>query len=453
LRARGLQYKLQCVGPTGTNAVEAALKLARKVTGRSNVVAFTNAYHGCTLGALATTGNRNYRNASQGELGHVYRAVYDGYHDGVDGAGLLQRMFDDPSSGFDNVAAIILECVQGEGGFNVATPQWAQKIAAVARAHGTLLILDEIQTGCGRTGDFFAFESLGIQPDIVTMAKSLSGFGLPLAMVMMRPELDAWEPGEHTGTFRGNAPAFVTGTVALEKFWTDAQLMTRVRAFERRITEELSRPQLWRRLWLVCISPAFHGRYLFNRLRHNFWGPRPVRRGLAVLWWSAVAGLLVSYPHLLLPVAVGYFLPVLLLYNVSSFLELICEHVWMRPIASPSARQRITELIWGRFCGDAVPAGRGALAWLRWCARMLFYHLPCRMFVLTGDAPQHDFHHIVPNGWRWTMSAYERQDTITAHKMEDREVWGLFAAIDIVFRHFSTVQDHPSELVYLEAKI
>jgi hypothetical protein len=218
-------------------------------------------------------------------------------------------------------------------------------------------------------------------------------------------------------------------------------------------TEELSRPQLWRRLWLSCISPAFHGRYLFSRLRHNFWAPRLARRGFAVLWWGAVVGLLVSCPHLLLPVAVGYLLPVLLLYNVSSFLELICEHVWMRPIASPSARQRITELIWGRFCGDAVPAGGGALAWLRWCARMLFYHLPCRMFVLTGDAPQHDFHHIVPNGWRWTMSAYERQDTITAHKMEDREVWGLFAAIDIVFRNFSTVQDHPSELVYLEAKI
>jgi diaminobutyrate-2-oxoglutarate transaminase len=203
-------------------------------------VAFTNAYHGCTLGALGTTGNRNYRNASQGELGHVYRAVYDGYHDGVDGAGLLHRMFEDPSSGFDNVAAIILECVQGEGGFNAATPQWAQRIAAIARAHGALLILDEIQTGCGRTGDFFAFEGLGIQPDIVTLAKSLSGFGLPLAMVMMRPELDAWEPGEHTGTFRGNAPAFVTGTVALEKFWTDAQLMTRVRAFERRISQRLT---------------------------------------------------------------------------------------------------------------------------------------------------------------------------------------------------------------------
>jgi diaminobutyrate-2-oxoglutarate transaminase len=239
LQPRDLHYKLQCVGPTGTNAVEAALKLARKVTGRSHVLAFTNAYHGCTMGALSTTGNRTYRNASQGELGHVYRAVYDGYVDGLDSAGLLERMLDDHSSGFDNVAAIILEGIQGEGGFNTASPQWAQRIAAIARANGALLILDEVQTGCGRTGDFFAFEGLGIRPDIVVLAKSLSGFGLPLAIVMMRPELDLWEPAEHTGTFRGNAPAFVTGAVALEKFWTDAQLATRVRALEKRIEQRI----------------------------------------------------------------------------------------------------------------------------------------------------------------------------------------------------------------------
>jgi diaminobutyrate-2-oxoglutarate transaminase len=240
LRPRDLQYKLQCVGPTGTNAVEAALKLARKVTGRSHVVAFTNAYHGCSMGALSTTGNRSYRTAYQGQIGHVYRAVYDGYQPGVDSAALLARMFDDPSSGFDNVAAVIFECIQGEGGFNVATPAWAQRIAAAARAHGALVILDEIQTGCGRTGNFFAFESMGIQPDIVTLAKSLSGFGLPLAMVMMRPELDVWEPAEHTGTFRGNAPAFVTGAVALQQFWGDSQLMTRVREFEQRIQRRLT---------------------------------------------------------------------------------------------------------------------------------------------------------------------------------------------------------------------
>jgi len=240
LQPRRLDYKLQCVGPTGTNAVEAALKLARKVTGRSHVISFTNAFHGCTLGALSVTGNRNYRNAYQGELGHVYRAAYDGYYDGLDSADLLEQMLSDPSSGFDNVAAIILEGVQGEGGFNVATAPWAQKIAAIARSHGALLILDEIQTGCGRTGSFFSFESLGIRPDIVTLAKSLSGFGLPLAMVMMRPELDKWEPGEHTGTFRGNAHAFVTGTVALRKFWMDTQLSDRVHAFETKITQHLS---------------------------------------------------------------------------------------------------------------------------------------------------------------------------------------------------------------------
>lgn len=216
--------------------------------------------------------------------------------------------------------------------------------------------------------------------------------------------------------------------------------------------EDLTRSQLWRRLWITCISPAFHGLYLRNRLRNNFWGPRPLRRLLAVLWWSAVVGLLVRYPQLRLPIAVGYLVPVLLLYNISAFLELICEHVWMRPIASPTPRQRITELIWGRFCGDAVPSGEGAFAWLRWSGRMLFYHLPCRMFVLSGDAPQHDFHHVVPNGWRWTVSAYERQDTVTANKMEDHEVWGLFEAIDIVFVHFSTAREHPSELAYLEVK-
>ncbi len=240
LRPRGLDYKLQCVGPTGTNAVEAALKLARKATGRSHVVAFTNGFHGCTLGALGVTGNRNYRKAWQGELGHVYRALYDGYHEGLDSAELLERLLADSSSGFDNVAAVIFEGVQGEGGFNVASPRWAQRVAAIARAHGALVILDEVQTGCGRTGDFFAFEGLGLQPDIVAMAKSLSGYGLPLAMVMMRPELDVWEPAEHTGTFRGNGPAFLTGAVALETFWSDTGLARQVQTFASLIEQRLN---------------------------------------------------------------------------------------------------------------------------------------------------------------------------------------------------------------------
>jgi Fatty acid desaturase len=216
--------------------------------------------------------------------------------------------------------------------------------------------------------------------------------------------------------------------------------------------EDCSRAQLWRRLLLVCVSPTFHGRYLYNRFRSNLFAERPARRALSLLWWGAMVAAVLLQPALRLPIALGYVLPVLFLYNVSSFLELICEHVWMRPIDSPTARQRITELIWGRFCGDAVPSGEGIVAWLRWGLRLAFYHLPCRLLVLTGDAPQHDFHHIVPNGWNWTMSAYERQQTVTVQKMEDREVWGLFAAIDIVFRNLSTVQEHQADLRYLEVE-
>jgi diaminobutyrate-2-oxoglutarate transaminase len=244
-------YKLQFVGPTGTNAVEAALKLARKVTGRANIISFTNAYHGCTLGSLSTTGNTSYRSGSQGHLTQVYRAIYDGYMDGIDSAALLEKLMADPSSGIDNVAAIILESIQGEGGLNAATPEWAKKIEIIARRHGALLILDEVQSGCGRSGAFFGYQGLGIKPDMVTMAKSLSGSGLPLAMVMIRSDLDVWQPGEHTGTFRGNALAFVTATVALNKFWRDKALMTSVRKSEdligRRLTALAERHGLTRK--------------------------------------------------------------------------------------------------------------------------------------------------------------------------------------------------------------
>jgi diaminobutyrate-2-oxoglutarate transaminase len=241
LKPRKLAYKLQFVGPTGTNAVEAAIKLARKVTGRANIVSFTNGYHGCTLGSLAATGNVNYRTGSQGALSQVYRALYDNYIDGVDTADVLDRMMSDPSAGFDNVAGIILEGIQGEGGLSTASPGWARKIQAIAHKHGAVLILDEVQTGCGRSGTFFSFEGLGIRPDIVTMAKSISGFGLPMAIALIRPDLDIWLPGEHTGTFRGNAHALVTATVALRKFWSNSQLSDHVKRSETHVAERLGR--------------------------------------------------------------------------------------------------------------------------------------------------------------------------------------------------------------------
>jgi diaminobutyrate-2-oxoglutarate transaminase len=221
LEPRDLDYRAMFTGPTGTNAVEAAIKLARKVTGRELVIAFTNGFHGMTLGALACTGNAGKRGGAGVPLSHVSHEPYDGYFgSGVDTAELLDRRLSDPSSGLDAPAAILLETVQGEGGLNAASPEWLRTIAKIAAKHGALMIVDEIQAGCGRTGTFFSFEESGIKPDIVTLAKSLSGMGLPFALTLFRPELDIWAPGEHNGTFRGNNHAFVTSAAALRHFWT-----------------------------------------------------------------------------------------------------------------------------------------------------------------------------------------------------------------------------------------
>ncbi|WP_050592410.1 diaminobutyrate--2-oxoglutarate transaminase [Mesorhizobium sp. LNJC394B00] len=220
LKPRQLDYVVQFPGPTGANAVEAALKLARKITGRPNIIAFTNGFHGVSLGALSCTGNRYHRAAAGQLLGGVTRLPYDGYlGSSVDTADYLDHLLSDPSSGVDAPAAVIVETVQGEGGLNVAGTEWLRKVAAIARRYGTLLIVDDIQAGVGRTDAFFSFEAAGLRPDIVTMAKSISGYGLPMAIVLIDRQLDKWEPGEHNGTFRGNCHAFVTARAALEHFW------------------------------------------------------------------------------------------------------------------------------------------------------------------------------------------------------------------------------------------
>ena len=223
LRPRGMDHKVMMTGPTGTNAVEAAMKLARKVTGRKNIIAFTNGFHGMTLGALAATGNAGKR-AGGGDvsLSDVTRMPYEGaLGDDVDTLAVIEALLDNPSGGIDAPAAFIVEPVQGEGGLNAASKEWMQGIARIARKHGALLIVDDIQAGCGRTGGFFSFEDYGIEPDMIPLAKSLSGMGLPFAVLLLKPELDIWKPAEHNGTFRGNTHAFVTARVALEKFWAD----------------------------------------------------------------------------------------------------------------------------------------------------------------------------------------------------------------------------------------
>lgn len=220
LLPRQLDYKVQFTGPTGTNAVEAAMKLARKVTSRTNIVTFTNGFHGCTLGALSATGNQHHRGGAGIALTGTTRIPYEGYAD-IDGLALLEAMLNDASSGLDKPAAILLEVVQGEGGLNVASTSWLQRLSKLCHAHQILLIVDDIQAGCGRTGTFFSFEQAKIKPDMVTLSKSIGGYGLPMALVLIKPELDQWAPGEHNGTFRGNNHAFITATKAIEIYWKD----------------------------------------------------------------------------------------------------------------------------------------------------------------------------------------------------------------------------------------
>ena len=219
LQPRKLDYKIQFTGPTGTNAVETALKLARMVKKRSNVIAFTNGYHGLTMGSLAITGNDYYRDEHYGARMNADSMPFDGYFGkDINTIDYLRKMIADKSSGVDLPAAIIVETVQGEGGINVASNEWLQALEKLCRDYDILLIIDDIQVGNGRTGDFFSFEEAGIKPDMVTLSKSIGG-GLPMAIVLMRPELDQWKPGEHTGTFRGNNLAFIAATRILEHYW------------------------------------------------------------------------------------------------------------------------------------------------------------------------------------------------------------------------------------------
>jgi diaminobutyrate-2-oxoglutarate transaminase len=237
LEPRGLDYKVMFPGPTGTNSVEAALKLARKTTGRQHVLSFTNAFHGMTLGSLAVTGNSMKRMGAGIPLTNSSKIPYDDYFAGETEDFLwLERVLDDSGSGVDKPAAVIVETVQGEGGLNAARAEWLRALADLCDQHEILLIVDDVQAGCGRTGTFFSFEEAGIVPDIVCLSKSISGFGLPMALTLFRPGLDAWEPGEHNGTFRGHNPAFVTGAAALETFWSDD-------VFEKEVAERITQLQ------------------------------------------------------------------------------------------------------------------------------------------------------------------------------------------------------------------
>ena len=229
LKPRNMPHRLQFTGPTGTNAVEAAMKLARRVTGRQNIVAFDQGFHGMTLGALAATANEYFRSAAGVPLEHVTHLPFAEQSDNSDESiTALREVFLDHNA--PAPAAFLIETIQAEGGVNVADKNWIKAIAAIAKELGALLIVDDIQVGCGRTGSYFSFDDLDIDPDIVCLAKGIGGIGTPLAMNLVRPELDDhWSPGEHTGTFRGQNLSFVAGKVALD-FFTNDTLMDKVNA-------------------------------------------------------------------------------------------------------------------------------------------------------------------------------------------------------------------------------
>jgi diaminobutyrate-2-oxoglutarate transaminase len=241
LAPRQLDYRVQFPGPGGANAVEAALKIARKVTGRTEIISFTNGFHGMSLGALSVTGNAFHRRGAGVPLPYTTSMPFDQSMGGQTPDFLwLERLLADRGSGLDHPAAAIVETVQGEGGINVASPGWLRGLAAVCRRYDMLLIVDDVQMGCGRTGPFFSFEDAGITPDLVCLSKSIGGYGLPLALTLIRPDLDVWKPGEHNGTFRGLNLAFVAATAALRAYWSDGKLQQATRANGQRVAAGLT---------------------------------------------------------------------------------------------------------------------------------------------------------------------------------------------------------------------
>ena len=216
LEHRSLDYKIQFCGPTGTNAIEAAFKLARKNKQRNNIIAFSGAFHGMTLGSVAATSDAFSRNGAYVPLTNVTHMPYPvGCNANFDTLKYLENVLNDDHSGIDKPAAIVLETVQAEGGINVAPIEWLQGLEELCKKHDILLIVDEVQVGNSRTGNFFSFERAGINPDMVVLSKSIGGFGLPMAILLMKPELDLWKPAEHNGTFRGCNLSFVGATAGI----------------------------------------------------------------------------------------------------------------------------------------------------------------------------------------------------------------------------------------------
>lgn len=216
LEPRGFDYKIQFPGPTGTNAVEAALKLARKVKKRNNIFAFMGAFHGMTLGSLSMTTDRDSREGAGVVLTDVTHIPTPYMFPELDVLKYMQTLLDDDHSGISKPAAVFIEPVQADGGIHVFSVEFLKGLREFCTRKDILLVCDDIQVGSARTGTYFSFERAGITPDIVTLSKSIGGYGMPFALVLFKPELDVWKPGEHNGTFRGSQLSIVAAKAGLE---------------------------------------------------------------------------------------------------------------------------------------------------------------------------------------------------------------------------------------------
>ncbi len=218
--------KVNFCGPTGADSVEAAMKLARLYTKRSLIIAFQGAFHGMTTGALSVTSNRKNRgglpvlnNSTHfAPFCYCYRCPFNKEPDNckLECASYLENIIENPKSGIDKPAAILLEPVQGEAGNIIPKPEYVQRIQKLCNEQEIVMICDEVQAGFYRTGKLFSFEHFGVTPDIITMSKGIGGIGLPLAILIIKNELDVWEGGTHSGTFRGHQLGIAAGNAALD---------------------------------------------------------------------------------------------------------------------------------------------------------------------------------------------------------------------------------------------
>ncbi|UAW98551.1 4-aminobutyrate--2-oxoglutarate transaminase [Halopseudomonas nanhaiensis] len=227
---------------TGSEAVENAVKIARAATGRAGVICFTGGYHGRTMMTLSMTGKVNPYAAGMGLMpGGVYRAQYPCAIHGVsedDAIASIERVFKNDAEPRD-IAAIVIEPVQGEGGFYASSPAFMKRLRELCDLHGILLVADEVQTGAGRTGTFFAMEQMGVAPDLTTFAKSIAG-GFPVAGVCGRAEvMDVIASGGLGGTYAGN-PLACAAALAVIDIFEEENLLARSRKIGELITGRLS---------------------------------------------------------------------------------------------------------------------------------------------------------------------------------------------------------------------